>query len=100
MFRHDILGVWPWERDIKPDASSDACDVYIESGYTDYLKHELVGKKPIESMKNWYVALCKFSDGYLSWTISDGIGVLDEATELEALFIKCDKWKLIENGKI
>jgi hypothetical protein len=98
MFNHTLVDPFPWERGIEPDASNDVADVYIEEYYTRNLKKDRTGSY-IKKMEHWYVGLVKFKDGTLSWIISDGTGVLEEATALEDLFCKCDKWKLIIHGK-
>lgn len=100
MFNHTLVDPWPWERGIEPDASNDVADVYVEEYYTRNLKKDHTGSK-IKKMEHWYVALVRFkNNGILRWIISDGIGVLEEATALEDLFVKCDKWKLIVHGRV
>ncbi len=101
MFVHmKTKGQWPWDDKIKPDGDNDIAEVYIESGYTKYLTHDR-NHFAIPSMKNWYVALVRFkASDEAKWVIFDGIGALDEYTSLEALFYGCDKWKLVEHGKV
>lgn len=98
MFKFSLLGGVPWENGIEPDTSNDQCDVYVEEFFTKSLKKTSMGEK-IPKMKDWYVALVKFKDGYRAWIISDGKGVLDEATSVDQLGVACDKWKLIVHGR-
>lgn len=97
MFTFGLFKPFPWEDGIAPDASNDVADVYIEEYFTKELKtHD---RKLIASMKNWYVALVKFSDGELLWVIHDGNGVLDATKSFETLGIMMDKWKFIERSQ-
>ncbi len=99
MFEFGLLEPFPWEKGIAPDASNDKCDVYVEKYFTKRLHTTYLGEK-IKSMENWYVGLVKFKEeDDFSWIISDGKGVLDEATSIEQVAVLCDKWKMVKHGK-
>lgn len=99
MFKFNLLNPWPWDRGIEPDATNEKCDVYLEEFMTERLHKDSYGGH-IHSMRNWYVALVKFKeDGDVTWIISDGKGVLDEAKSIEQLGVLCDKWKLLKHGR-
>lgn len=100
MFKFSLMGNLPWEDGTMPDATNDVVDVYIEEHLTQYLKYDR-DDRPIRELKKWYVALVKFRDEQTSeWIISDGTGVLDATTNYEKICSMCDKWKLIEGGRI
>lgn len=97
MFTFGLSKPFPWKDGIAPDASNDIADLYIEEHFTKELKtHD---GKLIASMKNWYVALLKFSDGEVTWIISDGKGVLEATKSFETLCFIIDKWKFIERSQ-
>ncbi len=101
MFTHmKTKGQWPWDDGIEPDAKNDIAEVYVEPNYTKYLTHDR-NHQAIPSMAKWYVAMVRFlASDEVKWIIHDGIGVLDDYTALEPLFYGCDKWKLVEHGKV
>lgn len=93
MFDFGLLTPFPWEDGIEPDAKNDTMEVYVERRFTEQMRTH--HGKPLKKAEKWYVALVRFSDGYKAWIISDGIGVLEETFNIEALGVAIDKWKAV-----
>jgi hypothetical protein len=98
MFELVLGDKFPWETGVKPDASNDVGDLYVDSGLTKYIRLDM-DRNPIKGMEKWYVGLMHFKDGDYSWIISDGIGVLEATKNLENIMVMCDKWKLVNGAK-